>query len=75
MKTIKAKLLTIAMLLCSISVSSYDFKVDGIYYAISSMEELTVSVVDGDENYSGEIVIPEPKHGTEEHPCEGECEP
>ena len=61
MKTIKTKLLTIAVLLCSISASAYDFEVDGLYYNISSIEieELTVSVTSGDNKYSGEIVIPE----------------
>ncbi|MBQ8192222.1 MAG: leucine-rich repeat domain-containing protein, partial [Bacteroidaceae bacterium] len=59
MKTIKTRLLTIAVLLCSISASAYDFEVDGIYYHISSMEKLTVSVTFGDNEYSGEIIIPE----------------
>ena len=59
MKTIKTKLLTMAVLLCSISASAYDFEVDGIYYNISSIEELTVSVTSGDNEYSGEIIIPE----------------
>lgn len=59
MKTIKTKLLTIAVLLCSISASAYDFEVDGLYYDIRSMEDLTVSVTSGDNKYSGEIVIPE----------------
>ncbi len=44
MKTTKHWLVTIAMLLCCISVSAHDFEVDGIYYRITSSTDLTVSV-------------------------------
>lgn len=63
MKTIKIRLLIIAALLCSISASAYDFEVDGIYYNITSSEDLTVSVTykGSDQSsavYSGNVVIP-----------------
>ena len=40
----------------SISSSAYVVEVDGIYYDIS---ETTATVTDGDNEYSGDIVIPE----------------
>lgn len=53
------KLLTvIACMLFSINVSAYDFEVDGIYYNINSISDKTVEVTEGDEKYSGDIVIP-----------------
>ena len=63
MKTFKTTLLTIAALLCSISASAHDFKVDGIYYNITSSEDLTVEVTCY-KNFNGsysdvEITIPE----------------
>ncbi|MBQ8223365.1 MAG: hypothetical protein IJZ87_08510 [Bacteroidales bacterium] len=57
MKTIKQLLITIAVLLCSATTYAYDFEVDGIYYNIISMEDLTVEVTNGDIEYSGEVVI------------------
>ena len=59
MKTIKQILLTIAVLLCSLTANAYDFEVDGIYYNIISLEDLTVEVARGDNSYSGEVIIPE----------------
>ena len=59
MKPIKQLLLTIAVLLCSATVNAYDFEVDGIYYNIVSITDLTVEVTDGDNDYYGKIVIPE----------------
>ena len=58
-----------AMLWLSISVSAYDFEVDGIYYNITSMSDLEVEVtyksvtyVSGNSyrnnSYTGDIVIP-----------------
>lgn len=58
MKTIKQLLITVAVLLCSSTASAYDFEVDGIYYNIISTTDLTVKVTSGDNNYSGEIIIP-----------------
>ncbi len=58
MKTIKQLLITLAVLLCSATASAYDFEVDGIYYNILSMSDLTVEVTSGDKNYSGEVIIP-----------------
>ena len=66
MNNLKSSLLTIAMLLCSLAASAHDFKVDGIYYDITSSSKLTVSVTyqgyyhDSYSNeYTGSVVIPE----------------
>ncbi len=37
----------------------YDFKVDGIYYKITSFEDGTVGVVNGNISYTGSVDIPE----------------
>jgi hypothetical protein len=50
---------TLFALVCSVSVHAYDFVVDGIYYSIVSLPDLTVSVAAGDEAYQGDVVIPE----------------
>ena len=55
---IKQLFLTMAALLCSATVSAYDLEVDGIYYNILSMSDLTVEVTKGDNEYSGEVIIP-----------------
>ncbi len=59
MKQIKTWLTTMAVLLCSgmINAASYDFEVDGIFYAVNKGSDLTVSVVNG--KYEGDVVIPE----------------
>ena len=66
MKQFKHFLLTVAAILCSISVSAYDFVVNGIYYNITSEAYKTVAVTyRGDSydsysnEYSGSITIPE----------------
>ena len=63
MKTTLLKTLAaIACLLCSIVASAHDFKVDGIYYDITSNIAKTVKVVyDGNfyAEYTGTVVIPE----------------
>ena len=52
-------IVTIALLLCGSKVSAYDFHVDGIYYNITSEEELTVEVKsESYGSYSGDVVIP-----------------
>ena len=51
MKTIKQLLTTIAVLLCSVVVNAHDFVVDGIYYNITSTENLTVAVTCRGEYY------------------------
>lgn len=59
MKTIVRKMLILtAMLSISVSVYAYDFEVDGIYYTIESLDDLTCGVTSGDNKYSGNIVIP-----------------
>lgn len=59
-------LVTLAMLLCCVSVGAHDFEVDGIYYNITDREKLTVAVTyrgssyDSYSNeYTGSVVIPE----------------
>lgn len=47
----------IAMML-SLSASGYDFEVNGFYFNILSMTDMTVEVTSGDVTYSGDIVIP-----------------
>ena len=43
----------------SLSANAYDFEVDGIYYNVLSMTDLTCSVTSGDNKYSGNVIIPE----------------
>lgn len=59
MRTLVRNLLMMAAVLSvSVSVYAYDFEVDGIYYNIIDMENLTCGVVYGDVEYTGEIEIP-----------------
>ena len=58
MKTIKLFLTTIALLLCSVMANAYDFEVDGMYYNLLSATDLTVEVTEGENEYSGEVIIP-----------------
>ena len=65
MKTFRFLFLALALML-SMNASAHDFKVDGIYYNITSSSDLTVSVTyqgyyyDSYSNeYSGSVVIPE----------------
>ena len=62
MKTIKKILMTIAVLLCSVAASAYDFVVDGIFYNVKSAADLTAEVTQvtrvGAKKYSGDVVIP-----------------
>ena len=49
------------MLVSAAPVSAYDFAVDGIYYNVVSLSDLTCAVTDGDMSYYyfGDITIPE----------------
>lgn len=63
MKKIKLNILVaIACILCGVNVYAYDFEVDGIYYNIISVEDLSCEVtfndVSTEEKYTGNIVIP-----------------
>ena len=59
-KTILKSLLTIACLLCSITLYAHDFEVDGIYYYITSETDQIVEVVNRIKiEYTGNVVIPE----------------
>ncbi len=62
---IKHCLATIAVLFCNLAVSAHDFEVDGIYYNITSSDDLTVAVRYRGNNYdtysneySEDVVIP-----------------
>ena len=44
MKQAKFLLTSMALLLCSITISAHDFEVDGIYYNITSTTDNTVEV-------------------------------
>lgn len=60
MKNFNLKSLATAIcLLFSLGVSAYDFTVDGMYFNIVSLEDLTCEITSGDEKYIGDIVIPE----------------
>ena len=48
-----------AALLASITASAYDFEVDDIYYNVVSMSDLTCEVTRGDNEYTGDVNIPE----------------
>lgn len=48
----------IAMLLSFLPASAYDFEVDGIYYEIISVSDLTCMVTNGEISYQGTITIP-----------------
>ncbi len=58
MRTIKQLLMMVALLLCSVTSNAYDFEVNGIYYNIISTSDLTVEVTNGDNKYSGAVIIP-----------------
>ena len=47
---LKQLLVAVLALLCSVAASAYDLEVDGIYYNILSISDLTVEVTYGDKN-------------------------
>ena len=60
MKNLNLKSLATAIcLLFSLGVSAYDFTVDGMYFNVVSLEDLTCEITSGDEEYAGDFVIPE----------------
>ena len=58
MKTIKSIITTELLAFLPISGFAYDFTVDGIYYNVVSLEDLTCAVTYGDEKYAGDVEIP-----------------
>jgi hypothetical protein len=48
----------IAALFCSEAVSAYDLEIDGVYYNVLSLSDLTIEVTEGNKKYSGEVTIP-----------------
>ncbi|MGM9929310.1 MAG: leucine-rich repeat domain-containing protein [Bacillus sp. (in: firmicutes)] len=61
MKHFQFKIALVAMLLSFApkQASAYDFEVDGIYYNVVSMSDFTCEVTSGDNEYTGEVNIPE----------------
>ena len=59
MRTILTKLSLLALMLLTASNGfAYDFEMDGIYYYISSLEDMTCGVTSGDVKYTGDVIIP-----------------
>lgn len=59
MKTIIKRIgMLAAMLQACLAVSAYDFEVDGIYYNVLSLQDMTCNVTKGTNEYTGNIVIP-----------------
>ena len=59
MKTILQKIgMLVAVLCTTLSAYAYDFEVDGIYYSVISLDDMTCEVTKGDHQYEGDIVIP-----------------
>ena len=59
MKQIIQKIwIVIAVLCTSLSAYAYDFEVDGIYYDVVSLQDLTCEVTYGDNKYIDDITIP-----------------
>ena len=58
MKILRTLLTSIVVLLNNVSVSAYDFEVDGIYYNITSAKDLTVEVTRNGTYMNKEYVIP-----------------
>ena len=58
--TFHAKKVLVALftVLRPLLTSAYDFEIDGIYYNITSLQDLTVEVTSGDSKYIEDIVIP-----------------
>ena len=51
--------LLIMFTFAALSISAYDFVVNGIYYNILSSEDNTIEVTENPKGYEGEIIIPE----------------
>ncbi|MDE6498085.1 MAG: leucine-rich repeat domain-containing protein [Muribaculaceae bacterium] len=59
MKSIIQKLwLLVTMLCAATSASTYDFEVDGMYYKVTSLTDMTCEVAKGDNKYEGDVEIP-----------------
>ena len=48
----------IGMMSIFFRLDAYDFEVGGIYYTVTSFTDMTCSVVSGDEEYKGDLIIP-----------------
>lgn len=58
MKRISFFTLLTMLFFCNVATYAYDFEVDGIYYDVISLSDLTASVTTGDKEYEGDVVIP-----------------
>ena len=66
MNKTKTSLIALALLLCNLTASAYDFEVDGIYYNVLSASDRTVEVTTNEEQtdggpssvYKGHVVVP-----------------
>lgn len=59
MKTAIQKLgMIVVMLLSSFTTWAYDFEVDGLFYRLLSMDDMTVEVTYGESKYEGDICVP-----------------
>lgn len=54
----KKYIVFIASAILNMSGYAFDFEKDGIYYNITSLQELTVEVTKGDTPYNGDLVVP-----------------
>ena len=50
--------LTLMLSMLSVSESAYNFEIDGLYYNVVSLDDLTVEVTSGGNKYSENIVVP-----------------
>lgn len=55
---IRTIILTLYLIIGCLSVSAYDFEVDGLCYDLVSMDNKSVCLVKGATNYSGDLIIP-----------------
>ena len=46
------------LILCSSSTWAYDFEIDGIYYNITDATNKTVKVTNGENKYTGNVIVP-----------------
>ena len=59
MRQLKQTIMLCLLWMAGMALSAQDFDVDGIYYNVINMSELTCEVTSGASKYSGDVVIPE----------------
>lgn len=55
---IQRLMLTVLVAFVSLTASAYDFEVDGVYYEVISLSDLTCKVVSDDTEYTGDVTVP-----------------